>query len=137
MITKLTHVGIHVLDQDSAQDFYVNKLGFKVVTDVPMGKDTRWLTVAPPEQPDFEIVLTPIVESKQFPRETIEVMKDLVRRGTFGFGVFTCHDIYATYEEMKAKGVEFIKAPKKEFYGLEALFKDDSGNWASLAQLEP
>ncbi|MGO4292381.1 VOC family protein [Chitinophaga sp. RAB17] len=136
MITKLTHVGIHVINQDSAYDFYVNKLGFKVITDVPMGKDTRWLTVSPPEQPGFEIVLTPIVESKQFPKETIEVVKDLVRNGTFGFGVFTCEDIYATYEELKAKGVEFIKAPKQEFYGLEALFKDDSGNWASLAQLE-
>lgn len=136
MIDKLTHVGIHVINQKSAYDFYVNKLGFNVITDVPMGKDTRWITVAPAEQPDLEMVLTPIVESKQFPKETIEVMKDLVRKGTFGIGVFTCSDIYATYEALKAKGVEFIKAPKQEFYGLEALFKDDSGNWASLKQLE-
>jgi predicted enzyme related to lactoylglutathione lyase len=48
--------------------------------------------------------------------------------------VFECADIYATYEELKAKGVEFKKAPKKEFYGIEALFKDDSGNWFSLSQ---
>ncbi|MBD0287932.1 MAG: VOC family protein, partial [Flavisolibacter sp.] len=45
-----------------------------------------------------------------------------------------CNDIYATYEELKTKGVEFSKAPKQEFYGIEALFKDDSGNWFSLGQ---
>jgi hypothetical protein len=59
----------------------------------------------------------------------------MVTKGTFGVGLFTCNDIFATYEELKAKGVEFTKAPKKEFYGTEAIFKDDSGNWFSLAQL--
>ena len=65
MITKLTHVSVYVLDQASAYDFYTKKLGFKVITDVPMGNGHRWLGV----------------------------------------------------------------------YGTEALFKDDSGNWFSLAQL--
>ena len=51
-----------------------------------------------------------------------------------GFGVFECNDLLATYEELKAKGVEFTKPPKKEFYGFEALFKDDSGNWFSLGE---
>jgi hypothetical protein len=50
--------------------------------------------------------------------------------------VIECKDIYATYEELKAKGVEFKKEPTKEFYGIEALFKDDSGNWFSLGQKE-
>jgi predicted enzyme related to lactoylglutathione lyase len=59
-------------------------------------------------------------------------MKELIRKGTFGCAVFQCNDIYATYEELKGKGVEFIKPPKDEFYGTEALFKDDSGNWFSL-----
>ena len=54
--------------------------------------------------------------------------------GAFGFGVFECDDIYATYEELKAKGVRFMKEPKEEFYGIEALFADDSGNWFSLGQ---
>ena len=61
-------------------------------------------------------------------------MTQLVKNGTFGCGVFECNDIYATYEELKSKGVEFTKAPKEEFYGIEALFKDDSGNWFSLGQ---
>ncbi len=134
MIGKLSHVSIFVLDQDSAYDFYVNTLGFKVHTDAAMGPGARWLTVTPPEQPDLEITLMAISEGMMFKKESAEVMRDLVKKGTFGFGVFECNDIYATYEELKAKGVEFIKPPKEEFYGIEALFKDDSGNWFSLGQ---
>jgi catechol 2,3-dioxygenase-like lactoylglutathione lyase family enzyme len=134
MINRMSHVSVFVLNQDSAYDFYVNKLGFKVITDAPMGKDMRWLTVCPPDQPDFEIALMAIVEGMMFNKEAAEQMRDLIKKGTFGFGVFECNDIYATYEELKAKGVVFTKEPKKEFYGIEALFKDDSGNWFSLGQ---
>lgn len=134
MISKMSHVSIYVLNQDSAYEFYVNKLGFKVHTDAPMGKDMRWLTVTPPDQPDLEITLMAITEGMMFTKESAAAMKELVKKGTFGFGVFECKDIYATYEELKAKGVEFTKPPKKEFYGVEALFKDDSGNWFSLGQ---
>ena len=136
MITKLNHVSVFVLDQDGAHDFYVNKLGFKVHTDAKMGEGSRWLTVCPPEQPDLEIVLMPIEEGMMFKKETAEQMRNMVKSGTFGFGVFECHDLRATYEELKAKGVEFTKEPTQEFYGLEALFKDDSGNWFSLGQKE-
>lgn len=132
----MNHVSVFVLDQDSAYDFYVNKLGFKVHTDAPMGPGMRWLTVTPPQQPDLEISLMSIQEGMMFTHDSAEKMKDLVRSGTFGFGVFECNDIFATYEELKAKGVEFKKPPKKEFYGVEALFKDDSGNWFSLGQKE-
>jgi len=134
MITRLNHVSIFVLDQDSAYDFYVNKLGFKVHTDAPMGPGMRWLTVNPPEQPDLEIALMAINEGMMFTKESAEGMRKLVAGGTFGFGVFECNDLLATYEELKAKGVEFTKAPTQEFYGFEALFKDDSGNWFSLGQ---
>lgn len=123
-----------VLDQNSAYEFYVNKLGFKVHTDASMGPGMRWLTVTPPEQPDLEISLMSISEGMMFNKESAAAMRDLVKKGTFGFGVFECHDIYATYEELKSKGVEFKKEPTKEFYGIEALFKDDSGNWFSLGQ---
>lgn len=133
MISRLSHASIYVLDQDSAYDFYVNKLGFKVHTDAPMGQ-FRWLTVTPPDQPELELTLMPIVDGMMFTKETAESMRELVKKGTFGFGVFETNDIYATYEELKAKGVEFVKPPKEEFYGMEALFKDDSGNWFSLGQ---
>ncbi|NSL86115.1 VOC family protein [Chitinophaga solisilvae] len=134
MITKMTHTSVYVLDQERARDFYVNKLGFKVITDVPMGTAHRWLTVAPQEQDGIEIVLMP-VSAGGFSPEAADTLRELIAKGTFGVGVLTCNDIYATYEELKAKGVEFTKAPKKEFYGTEAVFRDDSGNWFSLAML--
>ncbi len=134
MITKLNHVSVFVLNQDSAFEFYVNKLGFKVHTDAPMGPGMRWLTVCPPDQPDLEISLMSIDEGMMFTKESAKQMRDLVSKGTFGFGVFECNDLLATYEELKVKGVEFKKPPTKEFYGFEALLKDDSGNWFSLGQ---
>ena len=133
MITKLNHVSIFVINQESAYDFYVNKLGFKVNTDVRMGS-TRWLTVCAPEQPDLEIILTPVEDGMMFKDGAAEQMKDLVKKGTFGFGILECDDLDKTYEELKAKGVVFTKPPTKEFYVYEALFLDDSGNWFSLGE---
>src|SRR5581483_3262250 len=115
MIAKLSHANIFVLDQESAYDFYVNKLGFKVHTDAPMGPGMRWLTVCPPEQPDLEISLMSIEEGMMFKAEAAKQMRELVTKGTFGFGVFECKDLLATYEEMKSKGIVFKKAPTKEF----------------------
>ena len=134
MITRVNHVTIFVLSQDSAFDFYVNKLGFTVHTDVTMGPGSRWLTVCPPEQPELEIALMAIEEGMMFKKDAAEAMRELVRNGTFGFAVFECNDLLATYEELKAKGVVFTKPPTKEFYAFEALFKDDSGNWFSLGE---
>jgi catechol 2,3-dioxygenase-like lactoylglutathione lyase family enzyme len=134
MISRMTHVSIYVLDQNRALDFYTNKLGFKILKDVPMGNEDRWITVCPPEQPELELILSP-VNRGLYSEESVKALRNLVEKGTFGVGLFTCHDIFATYEELKLKGVEFKKPPKKEFYGTEAIFKDDSGNWFSLAQL--
>lgn len=134
MISRMTHFTINVIDQPRAIDFYTNKLGFKIVTDVPMPGGDRWITVCPPEQPDVEIILSPLTRGRSTPAE-IEQCKILVEKGFFGVGLFTAKDIYATYEELKLKGVEFRKPPTKEFYGLEAILKDDSGNWFSLIQI--
>lgn len=130
----MTHVTVYVLNQSNALDFYTNKLGFKIKANVPMGNEDCWITVCPPDQPDLEIILSPITRGI-FSKETVDALRDLVEKGTFGVGLFTSNDIFATYEELKSKGVVFTKEPKKEFYGTEAIFKDDSGNWFSLAQL--
>ena len=134
MITKANHFAVFVLDQTSAYDFYVNKLGFKVNTDAVMGPKGRWLTVNPPEQPDLEITLMAIDDKMLFNAESAAVMRDLVKKKTFGFAVFECDDMLATFEELKAKGVKFTKEPTKEFYGYNAVFEDDSGNWFSLSE---
>lgn len=134
MITKLNHASIFVLDQASAYDFFVNKLGFKVNTDAEMGPKGRWLTVNPPEQPELELTLMAIDEKMMFDKDSAAKMRELVAAGTFGFGAFECDDILATYEELRAKGVRFKKEPTQEFYGLSAVFQDDSGNWFSLSE---
>lgn len=136
MITRASHMTVYVLDQDRARDFYVNKLDFEVRQDAPFGEDMRWLTVGPRDQPDLEIILMPAQGGSVKDEESAQKLAELVQSGTFGFGVFKCDDIYATYEELKARGVEFVKEPTEEFYGIEALFKDDSGNWFSLGQKE-
>ncbi|WP_256337314.1 VOC family protein [Mucilaginibacter sp. P25] len=97
MITKLNHVSVFVLDQDSAYDFYVNKLGFTVNTDAAMGPGMRWLTVCAPGQPELEISLMAVTEGMMFDAQSAHQMRELVQRGTFGFGVFECNDLIATY----------------------------------------
>lgn len=134
MISKLSHSSIFVLDQESARDFYVNKLGFEVVMDVPVGDKGSWLTVRPQDQKELEITLIPINTGLMFVGEIADQLTQLVKKGAFGFGIFECEDIHATYEEMNLKGIEFIKEPQSGVSGLEAIFKDDSGNWFSLVQ---
>ncbi len=140
MITKMSHTSLFVLDQEKAYDFYVNKLGFKVNTDVVMdGHDCgdgetpakyRWLTLNPPDQPDLEIILMSVTG---FPPEAEKAIRTLLEMGMMGAGVFHTNDCRATYEELKGKGVD-IAEPKEQFYGIECIMKDGCGNWFSMTQ---
>lgn len=134
MITRISHYTIYVLDQDQAYDFYVNKLGFEVATDATMDSGFRWLTVRPKEQKDIEIVLMLVKPGPMYDDHTAAQLRELIQKGKLGSGVFETTDCRATYAELKAKGVEFMSEPKEQFYGIEALFKDNSGNWFSLSQ---
>ncbi len=127
-------MNVFVLNQDSAYEFYTKKLGFKVIVDVPMGNGQRWLTVAPPEHPDFEINLTPVAEGHWYGKEAAESLRALIKAGTFGCGVFTCNDVYATYEELKAKGVE-VSEVDKQVWGNFVYFSDPDGNTWALQEL--
>jgi hypothetical protein len=124
---------LYVRSQKVAHDVYVNKLGFKVKTDMTMENGTRWLTVTPPGQPDIEVVLAepsaPMVKAELLPH-----IKALLESDAMGAGVWECDNCQKTYETLKGKGIEFMKPPTKEFYGIEALFKDGCGNWFSLTQ---
>lgn len=127
-------MSINVLDQNSAYDFYVNKLGFEVNTDAELGEGQRWLTVSPKGQPELEIALMQVSAGPNLSAEKAEPLRELIKAGTFGIGVLATDDVHRDYEELKAKGVEFSRAPEEQFYGIEALFRDDSGNWFSLTQ---
>jgi catechol 2,3-dioxygenase-like lactoylglutathione lyase family enzyme len=132
MITRLSHSCIWVLDQDEALAFYAGKLGFDVRTDQTMD-DFRWVTVGPPDQPELEIALL-VPGAPMMDAESAEQIKALVSKGAMGSGVFEADDCRRTYEELKARGVEFIREPEERFYGIEATFRDNSGNWFSLTQ---
>jgi catechol 2,3-dioxygenase-like lactoylglutathione lyase family enzyme len=135
MITKISHMTLYVRDQKKAYDIYVGKLGFKVNTDMTIDNGMRWLTVTPPGQPDIEVVLAE-PRSPMISAGLLVHYQALLDADAMGAGVWECDDCQKTYEELKAKGIEFTKAPKKEFYGTEALFKDGCGNWFSLTQHE-
>ena len=136
MIQRQSHSTIYVIDQDEALEFYRDTLGFEVRTDLPMTEEgsIRWLTLSPKGQPDLEIILAPITAGPMFDAETAEQMKRMVRSGAFGIGVFETDDIHGDHERLSKQGVEFVSPPKEQFYGTEAIVKDNSGNWFSLTQ---
>jgi catechol 2,3-dioxygenase-like lactoylglutathione lyase family enzyme len=134
MITKMSHVSLFVNDQEKAFDFYVNKLGFKVHTDVKMDNGMRWLTLNPPEQPDLEVVLMDANSPMYNDEEVSKALKLLLEKGVMGAGVMYTPDCRATYEELRSKGVVFKNEPKEQFYGIEAIITDGVGNWFSMTQ---
>ncbi len=133
MIQRMSHTTVYVLDQDRAKAFYTEKLGFEVREDAKMG-DFRWLTVSPKGQPDLEIVLMPLRPSPMMDEAAVSTLRAMVEAGKLGAGVFETDDCKKTYEELKAKGVVFSQPPTERPYGIEALMKDDSGNWFSVSQ---
>ena len=136
MIQRQSHSTIFVTDQQEALEFYRDKLGFEVRTDMPMTDegDIRWLTLSPKGQPELEIILAPLTPGPMFDAEQAEQIKGLVRNGALGIGVFQTDDINGDYERLSKQGVEFVSPPEEKFYGIEAIVKDNSGNWFSLTQ---
>jgi len=132
MITKLSHTTIWVLDQDEALHFYTQKLGFEVNTDATMD-DFRWLTVSPPNQPDHELILL-VPGPPMLDEQAAEQVKGLVAKGALGPGAFETNDCRRTYAELSERGVNFLSEPTERFYGIEATFRDNSGNWFSMTE---
>jgi predicted enzyme related to lactoylglutathione lyase len=133
MITKLSHSTFYVSDQEKAKQFYVDKLGFEIRTDMTMD-GFRWLTVGPRGQQDVNIVLYQAAAGPMMDEETAGHLRALLDRGMMGPGVFDTDDCQAAYDEMLAKGVEFMSPPQQQPYGIEAIFRDGCGNWFSLTQ---
>jgi predicted enzyme related to lactoylglutathione lyase len=133
MITRQTHTTVYVIDQDRAKAFYTQQLGFEVRDDAKLGS-FRWLTVAPPTQPDHCIILMGLAPTQFMDAETVATIRKLVENGVLGGGVLECDDIHRTHRELEDRGVTFLSPPKEMPYGIEAVFRDDSGNFFSLGQ---
>jgi predicted enzyme related to lactoylglutathione lyase len=132
MIETMSHVCIYVEDSDRALEFYTEKLGFEVCTDVTM-EGMRWLTVNAPDQV-LELVLMELQVNPMMDEETIEQLRELMGKGMLCTGVFRSEDCRATHAELVDRGVEFVQDPTERPYGIEAMFKDDSGNVFALVE---
>ncbi|HXK04562.1 MAG TPA: VOC family protein [Verrucomicrobiae bacterium] len=134
MIQRFSHSTLYVTDQDAARDFYVNKLGFDLRMDQEAG-GFRWLTVGPKGQPDFQLILMQVGANMGGDAESAAKLAALLTGGKLAAaGVFETADCRKTWQELSDKGVEFLSPPEDKFYGVEAVFKDPSGNRFSLTQ---
>jgi predicted enzyme related to lactoylglutathione lyase len=134
---RIANAQLWVHDQDEALEFYTHKLGMQVRADVTIPElgNFRWLTVSPPGQDDFAICLMAIPGPPVFEPETTEQIKSLMAKGAAGTVFLTTEDCRASYEELKARGVEFTEAPEERPYGIDSGFRDPSGNALRLTQV--
>jgi uncharacterized glyoxalase superfamily protein PhnB len=134
---RIANAQLWVHDQDEALAFYTEKVGMEVRADVTLAEmgDFRWLTVGPAGQEDVSIVLMAIPGSPVMDEETAGQVRELMAKGFAGTVFLTTDDCQASYEELKARGVEFTEAPEERPYGIDSGFRDPSGNNLRLAEV--
>jgi catechol 2,3-dioxygenase-like lactoylglutathione lyase family enzyme len=134
---KLANTQLWVNDQDEALAFYTEKLGFEVRADVTLAElgNFRWLTVGPAGQPDFAVVLMAIPGPPVMDAETAEQLRTVMAKGFAGVLFLTTDDCQASYEELSRRGVVFNEEPEERPYGIDAGFRDPSGNGIRLTQV--
>lgn len=132
MITHTSLVSVFVTDIDEALAFYTDLLGFSLKEDLMLGEDFRWCTVVHPNQPELQVHLT--TPSAPLSDDLIAAMRRAQAEGGLpGLGL-SVDDCQKTYEELSAKGVVFLQEPTQRPYGVEALMRDNSGNWMVLVE---
>jgi predicted enzyme related to lactoylglutathione lyase len=136
MLNRLTHAQVWVDDQDEALAFYTEKLGMELREDVtvPEMGNFRWLSVGLPGQ-EVSITLMAVPGPPVFDEETRKQILDLLAKGAAGGLFFATDDCQASYEEYKKRGVEFAQEPTEQPYGIDAGFRDPSGNHFRMAQM--
>jgi catechol 2,3-dioxygenase-like lactoylglutathione lyase family enzyme len=130
---RIPIIALRVLDQDRALQFYTDTLGFTVTEDMDFGGHMRWITVSPPGAPEQEVLLErigpPIVD-----QETADQIDALIAKGVGGTLFLEVDDCRKTFDDLVTKGVEVIQEPMERFYGIDAAFRDDSGNHIRMTQ---
>ena len=134
---KLGNTQLWVHDQDEALDFYTKKLGMEVRADATLAVmgNFRWLTVGPAGQPDIAITLKALPRPPMMDPETAEQVRSLMAKGFAGTIFLTTDDVYADYEQLTSRGVEFSEQPEERPYGIDSGFHDPSGNSFRLTQV--
>src|SRR4051794_27482409 len=134
---RIGSMQLWVHDQDEALAFWTQKVGLETRSDVTLPEmgDFRWLTVGPAGQPDIEITLMAIPGPPVMDSQTAEQVSGLMAKGFAGTVFLTTDDCQASYEELKARGVEFTEEPEERPYGVDSGFRDPSGNSIRLTQV--
>jgi catechol 2,3-dioxygenase-like lactoylglutathione lyase family enzyme len=132
MITNVSLVTVYCLDQEETKKFYVDVLGFEAGTDVTMGDGFRWVTVKPPNQPGLDLTL--MRPGPPLDDEAAAFVRRQLEKGGMGGVAFAVDDCRKTFEELTAKGVTFLQEPSDRPYGVEAIMRDNSGNWLVLVE---
>lgn len=132
MISNISLVTIYCLDQDKARDFYVGMLGFEARTDITMGEGFRWLTVGHPSQPELEATL--MKPGPPLDEEAADFVRRQLEKGQMGGLGLKVDDCRKTFMELSAKGVTFLQEPAERPYGIEAVMRDNTGNWLVLVE---
>jgi catechol 2,3-dioxygenase-like lactoylglutathione lyase family enzyme len=134
---KIANAQLWVHDQDEAAAFYTEKLGMEVRSDVTLPElgNFRWLTVGPPGQEDFSIVLMAIPGPPVMDEQTADEVRNLMSKGFAGTVFLTTDDVRGDYQELKSRGVEFTESPEERPYGIDSGFRDPSGNPLRLTQV--
>jgi len=135
---KIANAQLWVHDQDEALAFYTEKVGMEVRADVTLPEmgDFRWLTVGPAGQEDVSIVLMAIPGPPVMDEETAGQVREVMGKGFAGTVFLTTDDCQASYEELRARGVEFTETPEERPYGIDSGFRDPSGNSIRLTQVQ-
>ncbi|HTW13595.1 MAG TPA: VOC family protein [Nocardioides sp.] len=132
MISNISLVSVWVTDIDDSLAFYTDVLGFETKDDLMLGEDFRWCTVVHPSQPELQVHLT--TPSAPLSDDLIAAMRRAQAEGGLpGLGL-AVDDCQKTFEELSAKGVVFLQEPTQRPYGVEALMRDNSGNWMVLVE---
>ena len=132
MITNVSLVTVYCLDQTAAKDFYVDVLGFQERTDVTVGEGYRWVTVGHADHPELEITL--MQPGPPLDADAAEFVRRQLEKGQMGGLGLRVDDCRKTYDDLRAKGVEFLQEPSERPYGVEAVMRDVSGNWLVLVE---
>jgi predicted enzyme related to lactoylglutathione lyase len=134
---RIANTQLWVHDQDEVLKFYTEKVGLEVRVDVTVAEmgDFRWLAVGPVGQSDIAIVLMAIPGPPIMDPQTAQEVRNLMAKGFAGTIFLETDDCQRSYEELAGRGVEFTETPEERPYGMDAAFRDPSGNSIRLTQV--
>jgi catechol 2,3-dioxygenase-like lactoylglutathione lyase family enzyme len=135
MISHVSLATVWVTNQDDAKAFYVETLGFQEAADVSMDDGYRWVTVCHPDHPELELTL--MRPGPPLDDDDAAAFRRMLEKGSLGAVGLATDDCQKTFEALSAKGVTFIQEPADRPYGVEAVFRDNSGNWLVLVERKP